>query len=90
MPPKQRSNSPKRHLVWLGMTALVYRLHSYYADLHLGELLRFNQLKVRNEPSWEKTGPEVKKLFSCSAQLRIKFIMLINIKILLRKCLWAG
>ena len=88
MPPKQRSNSPNRHLVtWLGTTTLVYRLHSYYAD---GELFRFNQLKVRNEPSWEKTGPEVKKLFSCSAQLRIKFIMLINIKILLRKCLWAG
>ena len=64
MPPKQRSNSPNRHLVtWLGTTTLVYRLHSYYADLHLGELFRFNQLKVRNEPSWEKTGPEVKKTF---------------------------
>ena len=81
MPSKQCSNSPNRHLVtWLGTTTLVYRLHSYYADLHHGELFRFNQLKVRNEPSWEKTGPEVKKLFSCLAQLRIKFIMLINIK----------
>ena len=26
------------------------------------------------------TGPEVIKLFSCSAQLRIKFILLINVK----------
>ena len=28
------------------------------------------------------TGPEVIKLFSCSAQLRLKFILLINVKIL--------
>ena len=27
-------------------------------------------------------GPEVVKLFSCSAQLRLKFILLINIKML--------
>ena len=27
-----------------------------------------------------KTGPEVIKLFSCSAQLRLKFILLINVK----------
>ena len=26
------------------------------------------------------TGPEVIKLFSCSAQLRLKFILLINVK----------
>ena len=31
--------------------------------------------------SWPVTsGPEVIKLFSCSAQLRIKFILLINVK----------
>ena len=27
-----------------------------------------------------RTGPEVIKLFSCSAQLRLKFILLINVK----------
>ena len=27
-----------------------------------------------------RSGPEVKKLFSCSAQLRLKFILLINVK----------
>ena len=27
-----------------------------------------------------KPGPEVIKLFSCSAQLRLKFILLINVK----------
>ena len=27
------------------------------------------------------TGPEVIKLFSCSAQLRLKFILLINVKV---------
>ena len=27
-------------------------------------------------------GPEVIKLFSCSAQLRLKFILLINVKLL--------
>ena len=39
------------------------------------------------EPVHEKTnnlgfrpGPEVTKLFSCSAQLRLKFILLINVK----------
>ena len=90
MPPKQLSNSPNRHPVWLGKTSEVYRPHSYYTDLNLGELLGCNQLKVRNEPSCEKTILEVKKLFSCSAQLRLKFIMLINIKILLKKCLWPG
>ena len=26
------------------------------------------------------SGPEITKLFSCSAQLRMKFIMLINVK----------
>ena len=28
----------------------------------------------------QKPGPEVIKLFSCSAQLRLKFILLINVK----------
>ena len=28
----------------------------------------------------QSTGPEVIKLFSCSAQLRVKFILLINVK----------
>ena len=29
---------------------------------------------------WGIPGPEVIKLFSCSAQLRLKFILLINVK----------
>ena len=63
MPPKQLSNSPNRHPVWLGKTGEVYRPHSYYTDLNLGELLGCNQLKVRNEPSCEKAIIEVKKTF---------------------------
>ena len=30
-----------------------------------------------------RSGPEVIKLFSCSAQLRLKFILLINVKLIL-------
>ena len=33
-----------------------------------------------NEGKSANTGPEVIKLFSCSAQLRLKFILLINVK----------
>ena len=29
---------------------------------------------------WNKSGPKVIKLFSCSTQLSIKFILLINVK----------
>ena len=36
-----------------------------------------------------KHGPEVIKLFSCSTQLRLKFILLINVKIVkIRGILW--
>ena len=31
-------------------------------------------------PWWHTSGPKVIKLFSCSAQLRLKFILLINVK----------
>ena len=47
------------------------------------------QLSVQLKVSLEKPkikltnpGPEVIKLFSCSAQLRLKFILLINVKML--------
>ena len=35
---------------------------------------------LEQETSPQSTGPEVIKLFSCSAQLRLKFILLINVK----------
>ena len=35
-----------------------------------------------NIPCESNTGPEVIKLFSCSTQLSMKFIMLINLKLL--------
>ena len=52
-------------------------------DLHT--LLRLNMhcggTVDAHKPELLKTpGPEVIKLFSCSAQLRLKFILLINVK----------
>ena len=45
-------------------------------------LIFWNNLSWINNP-WQvvpRPGPEVIKLFSCSAQLRLKFIVLINVK----------
>ena len=40
---------------------------------------RFTNIKKENLHAFN-SGPEVIKLFSCSAQLRLKFILLINVK----------
>ena len=36
--------------------------------------------EIGTEPRNSRPGPEVIKLFSCSAQLRLTFILLINVK----------
>ena len=40
----------------------------------------FAEAQVTNDNLGFRPGPEVIKLFSCSAQLRLKFILLINVK----------
>ena len=40
----------------------------------------FDHVKMVSYPNHTVPGPEVIKLFSCSAQLRLKFILLINVK----------
>ena len=47
----------------------------------LGELIRHSMSKVIKIKTAEP-GPEVIIFFSCSAQLRLNFIMLINVKML--------
>ena len=43
----------------------------------------FSTLGLQTHPNdWSSPGPEVIKLFSCSAQLSLKFILLINVGIL--------
>ena len=41
---------------------------------------RKENVKVSNDQELVQSGPEVIKHFSCSTQLRLKFILLINVK----------
>ena len=68
MPPKQLSNSPNRHPLWLGTTDHILITQISISENYSG----FNQLKVRNEPSWEKTGLKDKKLFSMLSSAEAK------------------
>ena len=49
--------------------------------IQLNEVLETAKVKQQSlKMLHKKTGPEVINLFSCSAQLRLKFILLINVK----------
>ena len=83
------------HFPFLSMVALIWDcevdwlLVTYVAGLFVPVLhdVYIHELSYTIKPSYEKTylhgpesGPKVIKLFSCSAQLRLKFILLINVK----------
>ena len=57
--------------------------HSLLLTKYSGNVIIFKQLfRFRSGPTFcpARSGPEIIKLFSCSTQLIIKFIMLINVK----------
>ena len=55
-----------------------------HAALHIAFYLRDAKCVTVNTPktsvAWQKSGPEVIKLFSCSTQLSMTFFLLINVK----------
>ena len=65
--------------VYVEQSLYTYTLFCIF-DLFPGIYRQKRAGKQLGEPQLNKSGPEVIKLFSCSTQLRPKFILLINVK----------
>ena len=63
------------------ISAFVFASQIVQSLFHLNPKFQASSLLLRlYRPVCVRPGPEVIKLFSCSTQLRLKFILLINVK----------
>ena len=68
----------RQELKQRGIPTFHEKVHCCFLSLILYLLSLY--VHVQHMQTMVKPGPEVIKLFSCSAQLRLKFILLINVK----------